>query len=110
VSPAVYRNLRDVIYHGRVEAQFDQKLIDEILSLRELANGKIDHPPKGSKDMADAFACAIYGAIQLGGCEDDEGEVATFGQDSIGVGGYLPRPDGFDLGALAYESGTTDWG
>lgn len=38
-------------------------LIDELLQLRIMKNDKVDHPRKGSKDLADAVCGAIYNAI-----------------------------------------------
>jgi hypothetical protein len=38
-------------------------LIDELLQLRIMKNDRVDHPRKGSKDLADAVCGAIYNAI-----------------------------------------------
>lgn len=66
-----YANLREVIYDGRLEGYYDEILQIELESLNTLPNGKIDHPPGGSKDIADALCGAVTNAIVLGG---DEGE------------------------------------
>lgn len=66
-----YATLRDVMYDGRLEAYYREITINEIEGLSVLANGKIDHPPGGSKDEADALCGAVCGALLMGG---DEGE------------------------------------
>lgn len=66
-----YSNLKDVIYDGRLQAYYRERVITEISGLSELASGKIDHPPGGSKDEADALCGAVVDALALGG---DEGE------------------------------------
>lgn len=56
-----YKHLRDAIYDDRF-FMFDQAdLIDEIHSLEwDEQKEKVDHPPKGSKDIADAVCGAYY--------------------------------------------------
>lgn len=71
-----WRTLRDVIYEGRGTMPDNTILNHELLSLTRLPNGKIDHPPKGSKDLADAVACAVTGALEIGGMESPGGEAA----------------------------------
>ena len=49
-------------YDGRIEAPPHPKLLEELLSLeKDTKTGKIDHPPNGSKDIADALAGVVYG-------------------------------------------------
>lgn len=38
-------------------------IVEELLALRIMPNDKVDHPRKGSKDLADASCGAIYNAI-----------------------------------------------
>lgn len=38
-------------------------IVEELLALRIMPNDKVDHPRKGSKDLADAACGAIYNAI-----------------------------------------------
>lgn len=112
-SPAAYSTLRDLIYDGRFEGYSNDLLVYELRALTTLRNGKIDHPPGGSKDIADAVAGAAFCAIGAGG---DEGESpvysdvadlsafggiesndlnpddmfgTTLGMDGTGVGSYL---------------------
>jgi hypothetical protein len=75
-----WRTLRDLMYEERVTiprlagedgADIPCRLVDELLGLTKLPNGKVDHPADGSKDEADALACAVMGAIGLGGEEED---------------------------------------
>ncbi len=72
IRPDLYNNLRDVMYDGRLEGYQHELLIDEIRRLSKLRNGMIDHPPAGSKDLADAVAGAVDGAVKMGGSEGDE--------------------------------------
>lgn len=59
-----YKNLRDALYDGRLRLYFQDILLDELISLEfdEKAcngQGRVEHPPKGSKDVADAL-CGAY--------------------------------------------------
>jgi hypothetical protein len=100
LSTEPYRGLRDLFNEGRVELPLvyppdrDPALLRELYSLNKLATGKLDHPVGGSKDMGDALACAVQGAIQQGGQED--GGVAFVGGDNFYVGdGLIDAPIGF---------------
>ncbi len=86
---AVYQTLADSMYDGRLSGPHDPILARELRALTRTDTGKIDHPPGGSKDVADAVACAVWGAIVLGGAE---GERAA-GQDDV-VPDYAPEPIG----------------
>jgi hypothetical protein len=63
-----WETLRDLVYEGRLEAYYDEIAVRELkaLGIRRKA-GKIDHPPHGSKDRADAIAGAVMGALEVGG-------------------------------------------
>ena len=86
-----YNNLKDVMYDGRLEGYWDEITVNELMGLTLLPNGKIDHPPGGSKDRADALAGAVLGAVMVGGDETedpvraDEAGIDWFG---VGSGGY----------------------
>jgi hypothetical protein len=55
-----YKNLRDAIYDGRLRIYFQDILVDELISLEyDEKRDKVEHPPKGSKDVADAL-CGAY--------------------------------------------------
>ncbi len=50
------------IFEGRVIAPFHKKALEEWTRLElDPRTGKVDHPPGGSKDLADAMAGVIYG-------------------------------------------------
>jgi hypothetical protein len=56
-----YKHLRDAIYDGRFFLYGQGDLIDELYGLEwDEDKGKVDHPPKGSKDIADAVCGAYY--------------------------------------------------
>ncbi len=80
-----WRTLRDLIYEGRISLPASALLEDELLGLKKLLNGKIDHPALGSKDVADAVAGSVLGALEEGGQENglrsygDSGAFSTFG-------------------------------
>ncbi len=106
MSEDPWRNLRDLMYEGRVtiprlhEVGLDDPapflLREELLSLTRLPNGRIDHPSDGSKDEADALACAVLGAVQCGGQEDD-GARAYYAAHDISVGTIFEMPVGANL-------------
>lgn len=58
-----YQMLRRALYQDRIELADNDLLLRELTHLeRDEKNGRVDHPPKGSKDVADAVAGAIYAA------------------------------------------------
>lgn len=65
-----WKTLKDVVSDHRLSLPKNELLLNEIESLGQIKN-KIDHPPGGSKDMADAFAISVANAIELGGRETD---------------------------------------
>jgi hypothetical protein len=80
-NDAVYQTFKDVIYDGRLEGYYRLRVKTEVEGLRRLPNRKIDHPPNGSKDEADALAGSVVGAIEIGGDEGEaplEASLATF--------------------------------
>lgn len=60
-----YDVLKTAMYDQRVAIPKHDALQEEILSLefdpKVGARGKVDHPPKGSKDVADSLAGVVYG-------------------------------------------------
>jgi hypothetical protein len=61
-DPRPYEVLKAALYDGRVELPEHDVLHRELLSLeRDLKTGKVDHPPRGSKDLADALAGVVFG-------------------------------------------------
>jgi hypothetical protein len=79
VSEEGWRTLRDVMYEGRLEMALRELVINELLGLSRLPNGRIDHLGDSSKDEADSLAGAVAGALRLGGQEDPSGKRAYFG-------------------------------
>lgn len=83
-----WRTLRDVFHDNRLVATHNQLLIDELFGLNiNPDNGKVDHSPYGSKDIADAVACSVMAAITLGGREAVGAPRAYYGSAGIQVGG-----------------------
>jgi hypothetical protein len=89
-----WRNLMDVMYDGRLIAKHRDLLVDELLGLTLLPNGKVDHPRLGSKDEADALACAVFGAVEQGGRENSDGEEAFYRPAQFFVGERVELPVG----------------
>lgn len=57
-----YTVLKTALYQDRVRAPTHEHCVTELLSLEQNAKtGKIDHPPNGSKDVADSMAGVAYG-------------------------------------------------
>ena len=62
-DPVFYDTLKEAMYEGRVILPRHAILQKEILELERIVKGNItiaDHPPTGSKDVADAVSCSIY--------------------------------------------------
>lgn len=93
-DPDIWKTLKDVASGGTLRMPFNQHLRNELEALSRVGGGKVDHPPSGSKDEADAFACSIVGAIALGGEEDPAGEIAEVGMAFFDVGAVLDSPLG----------------
>lgn len=109
-STVLYDNLKDVMYDGRLEGYYEPVLVGEIQRLSKIRNGKIDHPPDGSKDLADALAGAVSLSVEFGG---DEGETVEFSDtdsdlslymDGAGGGSEL-TPDGMYGVGLGMDGG-----
>ena len=59
-TSAPYKHLRDALNDGRIKMFNQEVLVDEIFNLEyDEDKDKIDHPVKGSKDVADAV-CGAY--------------------------------------------------
>jgi hypothetical protein len=60
---APYETLKELIYIGKIKAYQNAVLMGELKRLELIEGKKVDHPPKGSKDIADALAGAVYNCI-----------------------------------------------
>jgi hypothetical protein len=57
-----YEFLKSALYDGRVDIPHNETLLRELLALEfDAEKGKVDHPPAGSKDLADSLAGVVYG-------------------------------------------------
>lgn len=108
-STDLYSTLRDVLYDSRLDGYFNPTLVAELQRLSLLRNGKIDHPPGGSKDISDALAGAVAYAVELGG---DEGESQEFADDPNSLDVFAVNAGGGEgMGSLMLDSGTSlGWG
>lgn len=105
-----WKTLRDLMYGGRVSMPYTDILRNELLGLTKRTNGKIDHTSLGSKDMADAFACACTGAIMLGGAEAPSGARAYYSKVEFSAGSFEDIPelkfderDVFNMGQFGHQ-------
>ena len=62
VAKKHYDDMAMVVLEERLSGPHIPLLIDELLQLR-IMRDKVDHPRKGSKDLADAVCGAIYNSI-----------------------------------------------
>lgn len=99
-NDTVYQTLKDTIYDRRLEGYFLPLLKAEIESLRRLPNKKIDHPSNGSKDLADALAGSVWGAIKIGGDEGPDPQTVDTASTFVFAGS----------GATATELSMLDFG
>jgi hypothetical protein len=64
VAKKHYDDMAMVVLEERLKGPHIPLLVDELLELR-IMRDKVDHPRKGSKDLADAVCGSIYNAISL---------------------------------------------
>lgn len=83
----IWKTVKDVASEGRLSMPHSSLLQRELEALSRVAN-KIDHPVGGSKDEADAFACSLVGAIQVGGSEGG-GPLIEMGENIFETGGDM---------------------
>lgn len=98
IDPDIWKTVKDVASDSRLSMPFSQLLQNELEALSRVDGKKVDHPPGGSKDEADAFACSLVGAITLGGGEDPDGvEIELQGSGFVEVGETLAPLEGQDM-------------
>lgn len=61
-----YDTAKSVLYSGGMKANPHEILKRELRALTLINGKKVDHPPGGSKDLADAWAGSVHGAIEVG--------------------------------------------
>ena len=71
VAKKHYDDMAMVVLEERLSGPHIPLLIDELLQLR-IMRDKVDHPRKGSKDLADAVCGAIYNSISRSRLKRDE--------------------------------------
>ena len=64
VAKKHYDDMAMVVMEERLKGPHIPLLVDELLELR-IMRDKVDHPRKGSKDLADAVCGSIYNAISM---------------------------------------------
>jgi hypothetical protein len=76
-----YDHLRRALYQDRVAIVESETLLRELSQLEiNEEKGKIDHPPRGSKDLADSVAAAVFAASQDRRTRSDTGPVDREGE------------------------------
>jgi len=58
-----YETMKEEIYQGLVRYYKYTPFLDELKRLELIKGKKVDHPPKGSKDIADAVAGVVYALV-----------------------------------------------
>lgn len=79
VAKRHYEDMALGIMEERISGPQIKLLIDELLQLRILRD-KVDHPRKGSKDLADAVCGSIYNAISRSAKSDRVVEIHTWAE------------------------------
>lgn len=64
---SAYETLKELINYGRLRMYRYEPLLRELRSLELVRGRKVDHPPHGSKDVADAVAAAVSEAVRSWG-------------------------------------------
>jgi len=64
-TPTAYQNFRDMLYQDRVDIAPDSQILQTELNTVEWypEKNKVDHPPRGTKDVADAVVGACQAAL-----------------------------------------------
>jgi hypothetical protein len=76
VGLTAYETLKEVANDGRLRMYEFKPLLDECRKLELIRGKKVDHPPGGSKDVADAVAGAVSEAVKSwGGGEEVRGRI-----------------------------------
>ena len=81
VSKKHYDDMAMIVSEERLSGPHIKLLIDELLQLK-IMRDRVDHPRKGSKDLADAVCGSIYNAISRTKFENSQ-EIDVHTYDSI---------------------------
>jgi hypothetical protein len=79
VAKRHYEDMALGIHEERIIGPEIKLLIDELLQLR-IMRDKVDHPRKGSKDLADAVCGSIYNSISKARKDDREIDIHTWSE------------------------------
>lgn len=60
-----YDTAKSVLYAGGLVAHPHPLLVTELKALTLIRGKKLDHPPGGSKDVSDAWAGSVHGAVEV---------------------------------------------
>ncbi len=83
-TTAPYDTFKELLLTGQLDYYADPVLVAELSRLELVKGRKVDHPPGGSKDIADAAVGAVYNLCELlAVLESGEGEV-------VGISDLLP--------------------
>ena len=78
-SPGHYESLRDALYDDRIIMVESETLRRELVELEFNAiDQRVDHPPRGSKDVADAVCGAVANALST---RDVRNSIGYFDRD-----------------------------
>jgi hypothetical protein len=77
VAKKHYEDMAMVVTEERLTGPAIKLLVDELLQLR-IIRDKVDHPRKGSKDLADAVCGAVYNAISRTSKGDREIKIHSY--------------------------------
>jgi hypothetical protein len=75
-----YNDFKLMVLDERISIPYDEILIKEMNTIAIMPNGRIDHPRKGSKDLADAVCGAAYNAATLTPKTTNELKIITAGE------------------------------
>ncbi len=92
VAKKHYDDMAMVVLEERLSGPHIPLLIDELLQLR-IMRDKVDHPRKGSKDLADAVCGAVYNSISRSRLRRDE-EIKIHDYESMSYDNDFANSDG----------------
>ena len=94
-DPAPYEYLRECLYEERLALVDSSVLKRELNELeRNRETKRVDHPPRGSKDVSDAVAGALFAAVSSGYVRARSGFFDSKGRRPEGPRPNPPRPQG----------------